>query len=78
MLKKKCIKNPDLGRCGKGTVLSLEGWGGQCKGTRAEEGKAELSSEHWLGCGSFAASWEIREEGKVMGPEFGVPRMDMR
>ena len=44
-----------------------------------EEGKAELSSEHWLGCGSFAAPWEIiREEGKVMGPEFGAPHTDRR
>ena len=77
-VKKEMYLEPRLGQLWKGTVLSLEGWGGQCKGTRAEEGKAELSSEHWLGCGSFAAPWEIREEGTVMGPEFGVPRMDMR
>ena len=76
--KKEMYLEPRLGQMWKGTVLSLEGWGGQCKGTRAEEGKAELSSEHWLGCGSFAAPWEIREEGTVMGPEFGVPRTDMR
>lgn len=66
-VKKEMCFEPRLVQIWKGTVLSLEGWGGQCKGIRAEEGKAGLSTAYWLGHESFAAPWELRG-GEGDGP----------